>query len=147
MNRGFQISIMLFQISCVYIGKRLFQVKLHKLASLLCNKDLKWVWRTVKSSIHWPSLTQFVNLLKLQLHSAIYWLRFYSNLFTHILSLSNSHNNVASIQKNRGDKSHCVIVALDNAHRILIDFTVFFRSLLKVFICCCSEVKRLYQKK
>ena len=32
----------------------------------------------------------------------------------HILSLSNSHNNVASIQKNRGDKSHRVIVALHN---------------------------------
>ena len=31
---------------------------------------------------------------------------------SHILSLSNSHNNVASIQKNRGDKLHCVIVAL-----------------------------------
>ena len=33
-------------------------------------------------------------------------------LNVHILSLSNSHNNVASIQKNRGDKSHSVIVAL-----------------------------------
>ena len=29
------------------------------------------------------------------------------------LSLSNSHNDVASIQKNRGDKSHRVIVALN----------------------------------
>ena len=29
----------------------------------------------------------------------------------HILSLSNSHINVAAIQKNRGDKSYCVIVA------------------------------------
>ena len=34
------------------------------------------------------------------------------NPLIHILSLSNSHNNVASIQKNRGDKSHRVIVAL-----------------------------------
>ena len=50
---------------------------------------------------------------KLQLHDAIYRLRFYSNSLIHILSLSNSHNNVASIQKNRGDKSHSVIVALD----------------------------------
>ena len=49
--------------------------------------------------------------LKLQLHDAIYRLRFYSNLLTHILSLSSSHNNVASKQKNRGDKSHRVIVA------------------------------------
>ena len=39
--------------------------------------------------------------LKLQLHDAIYRLRFYSISFIHILSLSNSHNNVASIQKNR----------------------------------------------
>ena len=49
--------------------------------------------------------------VKLQLHGAIYRLRFYSNSLIHILSLSNSHNNVASIQKNRGDKSHRVIVA------------------------------------
>ena len=50
--------------------------------------------------------------LKLQLHDAIYRLRFYSSSLSHILSLSNSHNDVASIQKNRGDKSHHVIVAL-----------------------------------
>ena len=49
---------------------------------------------------------------KLQLHDAIYRLRFYLNSLIHILSLSNSHNNVASIQKNRDDKSHTVIVAL-----------------------------------
>ena len=46
---------------------------------------------------------------KLQLHDEIYRLRFYSNSLTHILSLSNS---VASVQKNRGDKSYRVIVAL-----------------------------------
>ena len=46
-----------------------------------------------------------LNVLKLRLHDAIYRLRFYSNSFIHILSLSNAHNNVASIQKNRGDKS------------------------------------------
>ena len=51
------------------------------------------------------------NILRLQLHDAIYRLRFCSNSFIHILSLSKSHNNVASIQKNRGDKSHSVIVA------------------------------------
>ena len=49
--------------------------------------------------------------VKLQLHHAIYRLRFYSKSLIHILSLSNSHNNVAPIQKNRGDKSHHVIVA------------------------------------
>ena len=51
--------------------------------------------------------------LKLQLHDAIYRLRFFSNSLIHILSLSNSHNSIASIQKNRGDKSHRVIVALN----------------------------------
>ena len=45
-------------------------------------------------------------------YTAIYRLRFYSNSLTHILSLSNSHNDVASIQKNRDDKSHRVMVAL-----------------------------------
>ena len=49
---------------------------------------------------------------KLQLHDAIYRLRFYSNSLIHILLLSYSHNNVASIQKSRGDKSRRVIVAL-----------------------------------
>ena len=38
-------------------------------------------------------------ILKLQLHDAIYRLRFYSKSLIHILSLSNSHNNVASIQR------------------------------------------------
>ena len=42
--------------------------------------------------------------LRLQLHDAIYRLRFYSNSLIRVLSLSNSHNNVVSIQKNRGDK-------------------------------------------
>ena len=50
--------------------------------------------------------------LKRQLHDAIYRPRFYSNSLIHILSLSNSYNNVASVQKNRGDKSHRVIVPL-----------------------------------
>ena len=36
----------------------------------------------------------------------------YSNSLIHIFLLSNSPNDVASLQKNRGDKSHCVIVAL-----------------------------------
>ena len=44
-----------------------------------------------------------------RLHYTIYQLRFYSNSSIHILSLSNSHNNV---QKNRGDKSHRVIIAV-----------------------------------
>ena len=48
--------------------------------------------------------------VKLQLHDAIYRLRFYSNSLIHILSLSKSNNNVASLQKNWGDKLHRVIV-------------------------------------
>ena len=51
--------------------------------------------------------------IKPQLHDAIYRLQFYSNSLVHILSLSNSYNNVESLQKNRGDKSHSVIVALE----------------------------------
>ena len=49
---------------------------------------------------------------KLQLRDAIYRLLFYSNSLIHILSLSNSHSDVASLQKKRDDKSHRVIVAL-----------------------------------
>ena len=60
-----------------------------------------------------PHSHQNLSCLKLQLHDAIYQLRFYSNSLIHILSLSNSHNNVASLQKNRGDKSHRVFVALE----------------------------------
>ena len=51
-------------------------------------------------------------IVKLQLHDGIYRLQFYSNSLICILSLSNSHNNAASIQKNQGDKPHCVILAL-----------------------------------
>ena len=46
------------------------------------------------------------------LHDPVYRLRFYSNSLIHILSLSNSHNNIASIQKIRRDKSHRVTVAI-----------------------------------
>ena len=40
--------------------------------------------------------------LKLQLNDAIHRIRFYSNSLIHILSLSNLHNNVASIQMSLG---------------------------------------------
>ena len=75
-----------------------------------------------------PIFLQLV-FFKLQSHDAIYRLRFYSNSLIHILSLSNLHNNVASIQKNRGDKSHRVIVAL------LIQFT-----LAKERVFCISQL-------
>ena len=45
------------------------------------------------------SLKWLRSLFKLQLHDAIYRLRFYSNSLIHILSLSNSHNNVASYKR------------------------------------------------
>ena len=41
---------------------------------------------------------QFRQALRLQLHGAIYRPRFYPNSLIHTLSLSNSHNNVASLQ-------------------------------------------------
>ena len=59
----------------------------------------------------------YSNLLKLQLHDAIYRLRFYLNLLIHILSLSNSHNNLPSMHINQGDKSHRVIVPLFMSER------------------------------
>ena len=58
--------------------------------------------------------------VKLQLHNAIYRLRLYWNSLIHILSLLNLHNNVASIQKNRGDKSYRVIVALKATFHLTI---------------------------
>ena len=70
------------------------------------------------------TLANQIDLLKLQLHDEIYRLRFYSNSLIHILSLSNWHNNVASLQKNRGDKSHHVIVALmKHWHRVFFCFS------------------------
>ena len=60
----------------------------------------------------WSNSSTQWTFVKLQSHDAIYWLRFYSSSLIHILSLSNSHNNVASIQTNWGDKSHRVIIAL-----------------------------------
>ena len=63
---------------------------------------------------------------KLQLHDEIYQLRFYSNSLIHILSFSNSHNNVESIRKNRGDKSHRVIVALDHSRFCCSDIILNF---------------------
>ena len=72
--------------------------------------------------------------VKLQLHDAIYRLRFYSNSLVHILSLSNSHNNVASIQKNWGDKSHRVIVALENVGSLILSpETILNDNLFKNF--------------
>ena len=57
--------------------------------------------------LFWISLSlPMTHTVKLRFHGAIYRLRFYSNSLIHIVSLSNLHNNVASVQKNRSDKSH-----------------------------------------
>ena len=84
---------------------------------------------------------------KLQLHDAIYRVRFHSNSWIDVLSLSNSHSNVASIQKNRDDKSHRVIVALfvklftlpmkDNEFETLL---VIYHTLIKLVITLCMKL-------
>ena len=82
-------------------------------------------------------------------------LRFYSNSLIHILSLSKSQNNVASLQKNRGDKSHHVFVVLvfdgirhklsqhklTSSHHdeIISGFAVFFM----IFYRCDLSIYRL----
>ena len=63
-----------------------------------------------------------MHVLKLQLHDAIYRLRFYSNSLIHILSLSNSHNNLASIQKNR-DTVELALVIIQFSDWFKIDHT------------------------
>ena len=68
--------------------------------------------RRVKEEIPYMIVSSPFNKTIVKLHDAINRLRFYPNALIHILSLLNSHNNVASIQKNRDNKSHCVIVAL-----------------------------------
>ena len=55
---------------------------------------------------------QFGLIMSLQFTRCDYHLRFFSNLLIQIVSLSNSHNNVTSSQKNRDDKSLRVTVAL-----------------------------------
>ena len=84
----------------------------HKQAAISSEKSVQW---TIP--------------LKLRLHDAIYRLRFYSNSLIHILSLPNSHNTVASLQKNRGDRSHRVIVGLRRSGTIL---RTFYRVFLRV---------------
>ena len=73
----------------------------------LCIQFLLWCDSHKKFSF--PTRLNFLLLFQ----DVIYRLRFYSNSLIHILLLSNSHNKVASIQKNRGDKLHGVIVAID----------------------------------
>ena len=51
--------------------------------------------------------------IRLQLHYAIYRLRFYSELLIRVYMLSISYNDISWIQKNRPDKSHCLEPALE----------------------------------
>ena len=78
-----------------------------------------------KSLLNWPCF-------ELQLHDAIYRLRFYSNSLIHILPLSNLHINVASIQKNWGDKSHCVIVALGTQNFGVLVYALAFDTNIRI---------------
>ena len=50
-------------------------------------------------------------------------------MIMNILSVSNLHNNVASIQKNRGDKSLHIIVALDPGYTDMFSNRSVFISL------------------
>ena len=76
--------------------------------------------------------------VKLQLHNAIYRLPFYSSSLIPILSLSNSHNNVASIQKNRRDKSHRVIGSLIDMHSCV---SSLLRLLFTLRFLCVGSVQ------
>ena len=106
--------------------KLIFEYELHSLPNEKLMAQRIMVKTTSRSDRPWSShlsrdrlfafiiktlLTSRNCQIKLQLHDAIYRLRFCSNSLIHILSISNSHN-LASIQKNRGDKSHRVIVGL-----------------------------------
>ena len=79
-----------------------------------CSKPLSLLgmyYEWVAKHVGWKSLDIAKYIIAAITH-AIYRLQFFSNSLIHILSLSNSHNNIASIQKNRDDKSHRVIVAI-----------------------------------
>ena len=75
------------------------------------NRSLIWYcfWNAL---FHY--LVQFESSLTLRLHDAIYRLGFYSNMLINIVSLSNLHNNVVSLQKSRGDKSQRAPLDLDS---------------------------------
>ena len=97
------------------------------------------MWSSIQALPNQVSKKSFYTFedIKLQLHDAIYRLRFHSNSLIHILSLSNSHNNLASIQKNRDDKSHRVTVALRrischgrNHSQASCEYS------LTIFLCC-----------
>ena len=89
--------------------------------------------RLQENRTHTPSSLGSLLTFKLQLHCAIYWLRFYSNSLIHILSLSNSHNNVASTQKKRANKSHRVIVALcvKRERPLMITYSLYSENIMR----------------
>ena len=97
-------------------------------------------WNDFQRNIVSLKIVQCDISFKLQLHDAIYRLRFYSNSLIHILSLLNWYNNVASIQKNRGDKSHHVIVAL--ASQVLWLSIIISLIMKKVATHACGLLSR-----
>ena len=124
-----------------------------RISGSLTNCSIMAVFQTkTLSLISTTDVFKIFQSLKLQLHDAIYRLRFYSNSSIHILSLSNSHNNVASIQKNRGNKSQRVIVALVTSYlpscwKIFASFVLFRRCSEEMhhynpisLLLCCGDV-------
>ena len=91
---------------------------------------LRWTCQKSHLFHHKPNEVKNMHtLVKLQLHDAIYRLRFYSNSLIHIVSLSNSHNNVASLQRNRGDNcslSGIVVFISDYQTLQIIKFVTLF---------------------
>ena len=91
-----------------------------------CDRTRKAIWSCVNKAllpmlrnhytadegiVDFRSFEKILHLKHANRHNAIYQLRFYLKSLIHILTFTNSHNNGASIQKNRGDKSHRVIIA------------------------------------
>ena len=72
---------------------------------------------------------------KIRLHDTIYRLRFYPNSLIYVLSLSNSHNNVAPIQKNRGEKSHCAILVFTFFSYFLNNKTMHLNDTIRDWAC------------
>ena len=64
---------------------------------------------------------------KLRLHNAIYRLQFYSNSLIHIVSLSNSHSNVAPTQKNRGVTSH---LCVKRERPLIITYSLYSENII-----------------
>ena len=96
----------------------LIERPLQAVCPLEIRSDVDVVWELPAENVV-ADKAENTGRVKLKLHDAIYRLRFHSKSLIHILSLSKSHNNITSIQKNRGDKSHRVIVALSEELQLM----------------------------